>query len=444
VTVVSTLLANRAGMSTTTTGTGDITLGSALGAVPVNQCAFLDFATAGITNGQTVSYLILDSNGGWECGHAAYNSTGPKLTGRTVSKSSNAGALLNLSGVNVQVYITALAEDMVTGGVIQYDQTQSLTTPQQGVALKNIGAAQFNLINGKLVESHASNAATFAIKTLAGSDPSASDPVTVIFPDGSVLAITAALSLTLPSGCTFGVANSAPFRLWFFICNDNGTPRIGVRWCVSVPVSAYYATLWIAAPDYQTSSAITTPAQWALTYTDVAMSTARPYRYIARVEYDSGLATAGSWNVSPSRIVLVSATSVLPGGLIQRISQRFASQSSSSSTTPVQSVISRSISISSIYNQVYATAQGDCQNAAAATVTHAFIGRGSSSTLICGDTQIAYATNTVVDISFFLFGIDMPGTTASTTYSVYYYTAGAGTTLCPATQGSLNLDEIMG
>ena len=107
-----TVLANRAGMSSSTSGTGDITLSAALGAVPVNQCAFLDFATAGITNGAVVSYLVLDSNGGWECGHATYSSTGPKITGRTVSKSSNAGALLSLSGNNVQVYITALGEDI--------------------------------------------------------------------------------------------------------------------------------------------------------------------------------------------------------------------------------------------------------------------------------------------------------------------------------------------
>jgi len=107
-----TVLANRAGMSSTTTGTGDITLTAALGAVPTNQCSFLDFATAGVTNGAAVSYLVLDSNGGWECGHATYNSTGPKITGRTVSKSSNAGALLSLSGNNVQVYITALSEDI--------------------------------------------------------------------------------------------------------------------------------------------------------------------------------------------------------------------------------------------------------------------------------------------------------------------------------------------
>jgi len=106
-----TVLANRAGMSSATTGTGDITLSAALGAVPTNQCSFLDFATAGIVNGAAVSYLVLDSNGGWECGHATYSTTGPKITGRTLSKSST-GALLSLSGNNVQVYVSALAEDI--------------------------------------------------------------------------------------------------------------------------------------------------------------------------------------------------------------------------------------------------------------------------------------------------------------------------------------------
>jgi hypothetical protein len=41
------------------------------------------------------------------------------------------------------------------------------------------------MLNGKLVASVASNALTIAVKTLAGNDPSASDPVFFVFRDAT-------------------------------------------------------------------------------------------------------------------------------------------------------------------------------------------------------------------------------------------------------------------
>jgi len=132
------VLADRAGMSSATTGTGStITLEAALGAVAPNVCSFQDFGTAGITNGQVVSYLIFDSNGNFEYGHATFSTSGPSLTGRTPLGSSNAGAAISLSG-NQQVFLTALAEDIVTnivagtglsGGTLQNGGTVAITNP---------------------------------------------------------------------------------------------------------------------------------------------------------------------------------------------------------------------------------------------------------------------------------------------------------------------------
>jgi hypothetical protein len=106
------ILADRAGMTSSTTGTGTLTLSGALGAAVVNTCSYQSFATAGITNGQTVSYLILDANGDWEVGRGVYTSSGTTLS-RSPLYSSNGGAAINLSG-SEQIFITALAEDLVT------------------------------------------------------------------------------------------------------------------------------------------------------------------------------------------------------------------------------------------------------------------------------------------------------------------------------------------
>jgi hypothetical protein len=96
-------LVNRAKMSTSTTGTGTITLGSA-------EDGYQSFADAGVTNGDVVRYVIEDGDD-WEIGSGTYTATGTTLT-RTVDESSNSDAALNLTGSAV-MFVTSLAEDIV-------------------------------------------------------------------------------------------------------------------------------------------------------------------------------------------------------------------------------------------------------------------------------------------------------------------------------------------
>lgn len=98
-----TTLANRAWMSTTTTGTGTLTLGSA-------QSGYQTFASAGVTDGQTVRYTIIEG-ANWEIGLGVYTSSGTTLT-RTVSESSNSGAAITLNGA-ATVFISATAADFI-------------------------------------------------------------------------------------------------------------------------------------------------------------------------------------------------------------------------------------------------------------------------------------------------------------------------------------------
>jgi transposase len=105
-------LFNRAGVATSTTGSGTVTLGSAIAAgTTPNACSYLSFASAGVGNGQTVSYLILDSNGAWELGTGTYTASGTTLS-RSLTISST-GSLLDLSGT-AQVFIAARKEDLLS------------------------------------------------------------------------------------------------------------------------------------------------------------------------------------------------------------------------------------------------------------------------------------------------------------------------------------------
>lgn len=111
-------LVNRAKMSTSTTGTGTITLGSA-------ETGYQSFADAGVADSDVVRYVIEDGDD-WEIGSGTYTASGTTLT-RTVDESSNADAALNLTGSAV-VFITAAAEDVFQGELLA-ENPSSPTAP---------------------------------------------------------------------------------------------------------------------------------------------------------------------------------------------------------------------------------------------------------------------------------------------------------------------------
>ena len=96
-------LVNRAKMTTATTGTGTITLGSAVD-------GFQTFTAAGVADGDTVRYCIEDGTSSFELGSGVFTASGTTLT-RVVSESSNSGNAINLSGDAI-VFITAIAADL--------------------------------------------------------------------------------------------------------------------------------------------------------------------------------------------------------------------------------------------------------------------------------------------------------------------------------------------
>jgi hypothetical protein len=99
------VLADRVQETTTSTGTGSVTLAGAV-------TGYQSFAVIG--NGNTTFYTIADQGGAnWEVGIGTYSTTGPTLARTTVLSSSNSGNLVPFTSGTKTVFVTYPSEQSV-------------------------------------------------------------------------------------------------------------------------------------------------------------------------------------------------------------------------------------------------------------------------------------------------------------------------------------------
>lgn len=123
-------LANRAKMTISSTGTGNITLAAA-------DTGYQTFAQAGISDGDVIRYIVEDASNAWEIGTAVVSSSSTVLA-RTVEESSNGGSALDLTSA-AKVFVGVTARDLDNAAPI------FITTPPTSLDLVGGGSTAVTL-----------------------------------------------------------------------------------------------------------------------------------------------------------------------------------------------------------------------------------------------------------------------------------------------------------
>lgn len=213
----------------------------------------------------------------------------------------------------------------------------------------------WSMINGVLTATQNGTVLTIAIKTLAGGNPSAADPVYVLFRnvtaktgDYTVIVLTAATSIATTVGGTFGIANNVPFRLWVVGFNDGGVFRLGVINCLTTvagagagrDVTAIFALSQFAIASSTQIGAGSVAA--GTFYTFGAAVASKAYSALGYLTYEAGLAAAGTFGIDQTRIDLFRTGMPLPGQVIQTVRNDTGASTNGATLVPLDDTIPQS------------------------------------------------------------------------------------------------------
>ena len=421
--------------TTATTGTGTVTLG---GAATISGISYITFANAGYADGDLVSYGIQDSgNGKTEYGYGTYNTAGPTIS-RNIIRSSNANALVSLSGT-AQIFATAGNAELLWG----FDTARNLS----------------------LAASVASNALTISIKDWGGSDPSANSPVLIPFRSSTIATgtvtnqpIRAATSLVISSGSTMGASNSTAFRLWIVLFDDGGTERVGAINCTTSSGITSLNEGNVASSTAEGGAGAADSA--GIFYTGTAVSS-KAYRIIGYMDWASGLSTAGTWASGPTTIQIYGPSIFIPGQTVQVQDTQTGTVATGTTRIPSDNTIPQSgegdqymtlaITPTATPNRLIIRAQGQLSGSLIDNMIMALFQDSTANALSSSWANLqANGSWVVIPLEYQM----LAATASSTTFKMRAGTSSVGTTTLNGTRGRqfkgatlnsyISITEIMG
>jgi len=179
---------------------------------------------------------------------------------------------------------------------------------------------QSGVDGGFLVSSTASNALTIALKTEAAVDPSATYPVTFLFPTSSggfnLRSVSARLSLTVPAGATLGHASGFAGSVHVYALDNSGAVELAVS-------SRYHGAEFTGS-----TTALSGSSNSASLLYSTSARTSRSMRHLGLITFTN--TTAGQWSAAFG--IALRASSLLPISLVR---SKASNQTFSTSATLV-------------------------------------------------------------------------------------------------------------
>lgn len=353
--------------------------------------------------------------------------------GGTVSGAVTMSANLNVPDTNMRILgssdATKIVRFEVDGLTTATTRVATMVDRNAYIGLNSVSLWQQNL---NLAVSFNAGAATIAIKTLAGADPSAGDPVMLTI-GATTFPITTASSITIPSTATMGVTANTNFRVWVLAINDSGTIRLGVVQTVtSTSVNSYSRVNQIFNLRSESSPNITTIGTGSdfgcVIYSN---ATSGGGAFVPLGYMYGGLVTPGTWlNLN---IRTYQAGTPLPGDVISELITVTGAVSTGSTVTVLDdtipdpategfSVMSATFTPTDRSNAVQIEAIGNYATTAAATLVQFFV-INATTTVAVGASRFA---NTGV-LGQVITKATFAGQSSATTWDVYIAPTAAAT-----------------
>lgn len=293
-----------------------------------------------------------------------------------------------------------------------------LTPLQVGAAARS---ASEGMVNGTIVASVASNALTLAIKTLAGNDPSSTDPVDFFFRSSVTSGgyvrrrVTSALQIQVPSGASIGTPSGQGFAFYVEAIDNGGTVELAA---FNPVVGGATPTSIICPVEGQliSTTAIAGATSGGVHYSSAARTNIA-FRTLARVSYVS-LATAGTWASAPANIDLIKPWSKKPGDIVQARVKSAGTNFSTTTTGSFQATnLSDTISPTSPASLVRVRVTSSLGMTGLQTISSGIF-RGSTQ-LNAGPTNFLNTSATVFNFNtgVAIEALDAPGVAAPVTYT---------------------------